>query len=438
VARDRPRRAAGKCRLAGFGKLLSNTPVVGVSILVPPNLRILLDAISSDPAVGRAPPTTALLAEITAGLSSGRDLRDLLQRFLEPLVRLAGAQGGAVRVLSDGGEHLELVSQTGLSSEMSKAERSMDRHCGFCGAAADGSRVVWAADLSPCQTRSGNALKAEAQVQRMLAVPLQHRGRVLGVYNLFFAGCGEPSAEVLALLKSVGELLGLALDNVRLEAENLRATLLQERQMMAAEVHDSVAQSLAFVKMRLPLLRDAVGGSDKAQALRYCDEVRSAVSEAHSSLRGVLAQLRSPMDPLGLVHALDVSTQAFRRHAGAELDFVNELPNLKLDPGDEAQVFHIVQEALNNVARHAQARQVRLRIAPGRGDEVEVVVEDDGAGLPAGPAGGGSHYGLEIMRERARRIGGTLEIGPRDGGGTRVELRFALRPSGSPLLAGAV
>jgi two-component system, NarL family, nitrate/nitrite sensor histidine kinase NarX len=206
---------------------------------------------------------------------------------------------------------------------------------------------------------------------------------------------------------------------------------------MAAEVHDSVAQSLAFVKMRMPLLHDAVRGPDKALALRYCDEVRSAVSEAHSSLRGVLAQFRSPMDPLGLVHALDAATQAFRRQAGAQLDFVNELPDLKLAAGDEAQVFHIVQEALNNVARHAQARQVRLRMARGRGDEVEVVVEDDGAGLPAGPAGGGSHYGLEIMRERARRIGGTLEIGPREGGGTRVRLRFLRQPSGSPLPAGA-
>lgn len=86
------------------------------------------------------------------------------------------------------------------------------------------------------------------------------------MYNLFYSQAREPGEDVLALLKSVGELLGLALHNARLESENLRATLLHERQLMAAEVHDSVAQSLAFVKMRLPLLRDAMQTRDDARA----------------------------------------------------------------------------------------------------------------------------------------------------------------------------
>jgi two-component system nitrate/nitrite sensor histidine kinase NarX len=211
---------------------------------------------------------------------------------------------------------------------------------------------------------------------------------------------------------------------------------MQERQMMAAEVHDSLAQSLAFVKMRMPLLKDAVLEQDRAQALRYCDDVRSAVSQAHSSLRGILTEFRSPMDPLGLVHALDESAQAFRRSAGVELDFVNEIPDLRLAPRDEAEVFHIVQEALNNVSRHAAAHHARLRIAPLGSDQLEILVEDDGAGLPAAP-GGGSHFGLDIMRERALRIGGALEVGRRDGGGTRVRLRLPVRAAGLPAAAGA-
>ncbi|HSM20913.1 MAG TPA: hypothetical protein VK876_01760, partial [Rubrivivax sp.] len=102
-----------------------------------------------------APPATTLLAEITAGLSTGRDLGDLLHRFLEPVVRLAGAQGGAVRVLSSAGQHLNLVSEIGLSSQTCREERSVDRHCGFCGAAAAGAPMVWAADLSDCHARTG-------------------------------------------------------------------------------------------------------------------------------------------------------------------------------------------------------------------------------------------------------------------------------------------
>ncbi|HSQ71534.1 MAG TPA: ATP-binding protein [Rubrivivax sp.] len=378
--------------------------------------------VDNEPAPSETRPPTAILADIAAGLSTGRDLPELLRQFLAPVMRLAGAQGGAVRVLSASGERLDLVSAIGLSSEMCRQERSVDRHCGFCGAAADGSPVVWAPDLSDCHTRHGATLGAGTPAQRMLALPLQHRGRVLGVYNLFFAGGGEPAPDVQALLRSVGELLGLALDNARLEAENLEASLARERQRMAAEVHDSLAQSLAFVKMRMPLLEDALRGCEQERAMRYCADVRGAVSQAHASLRGLLTHFRSPMDPQGLVHALEAAAHRFRDCSSAELDFVNELPGLKLGPDEEAQVFHIVQEALSNVARHASARHARLQVAGTPLGGVDIVVEDDGAGLPAATAGGGSHYGLEIMLERARRLGGTLQIGAREGGGTRVHL----------------
>lgn len=373
-----------------------------------------------------------LLAEITAGLSAGRDLPGLLSRFLDPVVRLSGADGGAVRLLGEVDGQLHLVSDIAPPPGLCRGQRTTDRHCGYCGTAASEPRTVWASEMNTCQAPGA---AATASSPRMLVVPLQHRGQVLGVYNLFFQQAKPPAAEVQAMLKTVGELLGLALHNARLENENLRATLLHERQLMAAEVHDSVAQSLAFVKMRLPLLRDAMLSRDDGRAVAYFDELRGAVSQAHNSLRGILTQFRAPMDPQGLVHALGASAQTFRRSTGAELDFVNELPGLQLEPDQDAQVFHITQEALSNVARHAAAQHAWLRIAPapGRPELVQVVVEDDGAGLPLQRSAAHGHYGLDIMQERARRIGGTLDVGPRTGGGTVVRLEFPLvRASTAP------
>jgi two-component system nitrate/nitrite sensor histidine kinase NarX len=176
--------------------------------------------------------------------------------------------------------------------------------------------------------------------------------------------------------------------------------------------------------MRLPLLHDAMLAHDDERALRYWSDVRAEVGQAHASLRAILAHLRVPLDPQGLVHALGASAENFRRSTGAELEFVNDLPGLRLEPELETQVFHIVQEALSNVARHASAEHARLHIGAGASGAVEIVVEDDGAGLPPGAAQGGGHYGLEIMVERARRIGGTLEVGARPGGGTCVRLAF--------------
>jgi two-component system, NarL family, nitrate/nitrite sensor histidine kinase NarX len=371
-------------------------------------------------------PDAGILAAITAGVAAGDDLDALLQRFLDPIVRLAGAQGGAVRVLSARGDQLERVSGIGVPADLCGAGAAVDRHCGACGTAADGQPLVWATDLSGCAERSQGAYFGQ-DCRRLLAVPLQHRGRILGVYNLFFAGADAPGPEVLAILRSVGDLLGLALDNARLERENLRATLLHERQRMAAEVHDSLAQSIAYVKMRMALLQDALLANDQARALQYCDDVRGVASQAHTSLRAILTHLRAPMDPRGLLQALEASAEHFRRSSGAMLDVVNEWPGLRLAPEQEAQVFHIVQEALTNVERHAGAQHAWLRIAAPAPDEVAVLIEDDGAGLPAAGRAGGSHYGLEIMAERARRIGGRLEVGPRDGGGTRVRLAFPLR-----------
>jgi two-component system, NarL family, nitrate/nitrite sensor histidine kinase NarX len=367
-----------------------------------------------------------LLARITARLADGGDLGTLLQHFLEPVVALAGASAGAVRVLTPAGDELSLVSSLGLPQGLCLSEQAVDRHCGACGEAASGKALAWASDLGECGARSG-AEYFGGHCRRMLAVPLQHRGQVLGVYNLFFGDTDAPRPEVLAMLRSIGELLGLALNNARLEQEHLRASLLLERQAMAAEVHDSLAQGIAFLKMRMPLLEDALKAGDQTRALRYCDDVRGAASQAHASLRGLITHLRVPMDPLGLAHALDDCARRFSSQGGPALEFVNEVPNLSLPAEHEAQVFHIVQEALANVLRHAAAERARLRIALATPHELEVAVEDDGAGLPvAAASSGGTHYGLEIMGERARRLGGTLEVGPRPGGGTCVRLRFPI------------
>jgi two-component system nitrate/nitrite sensor histidine kinase NarX len=410
--RDAQMHRLGSGRMVSRGAMRSNI-----------RMQPAFTAIPSPP--GRS-AQAGLLADIAAGLATGSDLATLLEQLLAPIVRLAGAQSGAVRVLSVAGDTLELVGAIGLPAQPCSGGPVAGSDCGPCGAAAGSQRMVWACDASECSAPSAQGAGAAPACQHMMAGPLRHRGRTLGVYNLFFAHDREPSADVREILQSVGELLGLALNNARLEQEHLRATLLRERQMMAADVHDSLAQSLAFVKMRMPLLHDAMRAHDDVQGQRYYEEVRGAISQAHASLRAIVSQLRLPMDPQGLLHALGSTAEHFRIGSGIELEFVNELPSLKLPVEQETQVFHIVQEALTNVARHAGAEHAWLRIARANGS-VRIEVEDDGSGLPA-QASRGTHYGMDIMAERARRIGAALEIGRRDEGGTRVRLTVPAAP----------
>lgn len=378
------------------------------------------------PAPSAASPAPAILAEITADLAAGEDLRALLDRFLAPLVRLAEARAGVVRMLSADGERFELVSTLGLPASLEHSEHLVARHCGFCGQGADQARIVWAGELRTCADRTGDDF-FRRQCHRALTVPMQHGGRVLGIYNLFFDERAQPPPAVLALLRTVGDLLGLALEKHRLEAAHLRATVAHERQLMAAEVHDSLAQNLTFVKMRIPLLRDAIRSGQQEQALAYLDDMHETVGEAHASLRAIITHFRTGIDPRGLGAALDTLAARFTVRTGIPLRVDNRLPGLRLPPPAQAEVFHIVQEALANIEQHAGAHQGWLALEPVEGG-LELRVEDDGVGTSAGvrTGDGAAHYGMEIMRERAQRLGGTLSVEPRAEGGTRVRCSLPL------------
>jgi two-component system nitrate/nitrite sensor histidine kinase NarX len=377
------------------------------------------------------PAGADLLGELASDLANDGNLPELLARFLEPLLQMSGADAGAVRAITDRGDQLQLIASVGLS-DPSPAEAWADRDCGACGAAASAGVEMWTSSLQSCARLKGT-LRGSAEFRRMVAVPLRHRGRVLGVYNLFFSNAAGLRAEAAPVLKSVGELLGLALNNARLERAHLRATVMHEREMMAAEVHDAIAQTLTFIKMRLPLLEEAVRSHADAAAQRYLHDLRSATGEAHASLRSIIHEFRTPPDPLGLGHALQDRVRQLKERHGIDAELVNHSPGLTLPPAEEAQVVHIVSEALANVARHARAAHAWLSLAV-HGGEVELKVEDDGAGFGTGaPSAGEGHHGIEIMRERARRIGGRLELRSRQGGlGTLVKLNFPLpRPLGA-------
>lgn len=366
-------------------------------------------------------PVVGIFAEITAGLSNGEELESMLGQFLGPILRLAGAQAGLVRTLSDDGEHMRLVGEIGLPADVRLAELSVDRHCGTCGIAADSDTLTWAVDLHSCARHNKGGDYFGQHCKRMLAVPLRHREQLLGVYNLFFDTDAELGPDIQPVLRSIGELLGLALHNARLERQNLCSTVMNERRFLASEVHDSIAQTLVYVNMRLPLLHDAMLQHDDQRSLRYFSDVKQAVGSVHTHLREIMTNFRAGMDPQGLLHALKGIADEFSHRTGITLEFVCDVPDLGLSAEQEVQVFHIVQEALANISRHSQARQARLIVRRG-GRQFDVLIEDDGRGLADSSAAGESHFGLGIMKERAQRLGGTIAIGPRAGGGTKVHL----------------
>lgn len=362
-----------------------------------------------------------VLSEVTATLASEYDLDALLNRFLSMMVRLAGASAGAVRVLTNDGRHLRLAATLGLPPEVVEREQLVEVNCGVCGVALRNDEVRHTRDMKPCVERTG--LHYFGQCRSMVVVPLEHNGRLLGAYNLYMTEEHQIPEEVSLLFCSISEHLAMALENSRLMGENLRMTLMAERQMMANEVHDSLAQTMAYMKMRVELLREALLQYENGKALKYSGDIQQALDEAYSALRELLTQFRNRMDPLGLVHALREIAAGFFDRTGIKLDFENRIPDLNLTPDQEVQVFHIMQEALANVVRHSGAKHAKLSLEI-LTDSYAFSVEDDGRGvfvLGAQPELR-HHFGISIMRERAQRLGGGIEIANRAQGGARLRL----------------
>jgi two-component system nitrate/nitrite sensor histidine kinase NarX len=386
-----------------------------------------------------------IFSAVSASLADEDDVEELLGRFLGTMLRLTKATAGAVRVVTSDGKHLRLVAARGLPHEVVERERLVPIDCGQCGNAIADNHSRYEIDLHDCALRTQHPY-FDRDCQAMVVVPLQHGGKLQGTYNLFLPERFELPEEVALLFRSISEHLGMALENARLKRENLRITLMTERQMMAAEVHDSLAQTLAYMKMRMALLQDALrdeGKESDAGAGKYANDIGQALDEAYSQLRALLTQFRNRMDPMGLQPALVRLAENFLDRTGIALEYQNRVADLRLSVDQEAQVFFIVQEALANVGRHSGATQASLTLE-GSGDHYVVTVDDNGRGgqgffAIANRTGGFTehphlrdHFGLSIMRERAKLIGGRVEVANLPAGGFRVRLTFpAIGPSGN-------
>jgi two-component system nitrate/nitrite sensor histidine kinase NarX len=350
-----------------------------------------------------------------------------LAPMLAAIVRMTGASAAVLRLAASDPARLELAAAVGLTDRPAQSATGvMARLCAGCPEADQPDADCVRGGLCGRDERFPADLSGRA-CKHMVAVSLRAEDRPIGALNLRFPAPGGLPAATLRILDAAADLVATCVEHDRVARETLRTSLTSERQMMANEVHDSLAQGLTYMRMRMSLLRDAVREGDHVRAFKYWSDVDIALTNAHRRLRELITYFRSRMDPQGLLHALQETSETFLDRTGVALEFANRVPDLDLPVGREVQVFHIVQEALANVCKHANARRARLTLD--RKDAgYEIVVEDDGAGMrpeaAAGERGDAGHYGIAIMRERARRLGGELTLESAPGAGTRVRLYF--------------
>jgi two-component system, NarL family, nitrate/nitrite sensor histidine kinase NarX len=371
-----------------------------------------------------------ILYAIATSLNQPGSLEQVLDGFLDTFIELVDARAASVRLVSaDAGTRL--IASRGLAAEVIERDRLMPAGNCPCGLAASQGGLRIQRGTAACAALIGRPMLEQDCVE-FVAVPAQYQERIVGVYNLFLdrplAAMGEDMPD---LLISVGRHLGLAIEKSRLESEARHVAVLEERNLIGNELHDSLAQSLVGMRLQLKLLGESLARKDVGGAQYEASRLRRAMERAHADLRELLTNFRLKLDDAGLAQTLANLVARFSRETGIAVFFQNECRALPLTPAQEIQVFFIVQEAFANIRRHSGAHNVRI-LLNNEGDLYTVLIEDDGLGM-AGEAAEegapGAHAGLAIMRERTERLRGQIVIESEPGEGTRIVLLFNAPPA---------
>ena len=250
-------------------------------------------------------------------------------------------------------------------------------------------------------------------------LPLMQEEQLLG--ELCWQTRRAPPAD--ELLQSLANMLARALWIWQTQKQYQQMLLIEERATIARELHDSLAQSLAFLRIQLTLLRRNV---DDTQAQSIIADFDRALADAYQQLRELLTTFRLTIEQADLVQAMQAMIAPLQEQSQAAIDFDYQPGLHTLDAQQQVHVLQIAREALLNAIRHAQARNIQIRYQRVADEDHVLTIEDDGCGIDSldEPPG---HYGLTIMAERATRLSGTLLITPQTRG-TRVTLRFPPRP----------
>jgi two-component system nitrate/nitrite sensor histidine kinase NarX len=356
--------------------------------------------------------------EFTASRTS--DLRTLLNAFLETAIGFIKARAGVVRVLLPDEQTLQVISSVGLTGEELEAERIVELACEVCGKDAF-KHGLCSTDVDTCKGRHGD--QRDRQFQSVISIPLESRNSpevLLGVFTLFFDTPQSSSGNASVMSIAFADLLSSLIEHIKSTREAKRAELLMERQSIANEIHDSLAQTLNYARMSTTLLSDALRNNNEVMATKYTRDIDEALETSQKSVRSLITGFRSEMDPAGLLHALQILAEKFGQQHGIVLDCSIRVADLDLPLEHEIQAYHIVREALSNIAKHSNASHARLIVDHLCGYYV-FTVEDNGVGTFSPVEG---HYGVVIMRERAQRIGGEIKVESTKGLGTCVQLFF--------------
>ena len=366
----------------------------------------------------------AALYDVTAAASSSLDLSTVLERSLEHVLKAMGAEVGAIHLLDEQSCVLTLAVCRGFSPDQVKAAISVPLDLGLAGWVIEHEKPLFIPNIAEA---ARPLLVVPAAVdQAYIGVPIETRGHKLGLLSVVGERGRQFNTGEVALLASIADEVSLAIENAWLHERTEQLAVMEERNRLARELHDSVTQLLYSLTLFAEAGQRMLKAKDFDRAEQYLHRLGETAQQAHKEMRLLIYELRSPVvEEEGLVNALQHRLDTVEKRAGLdaclEIDGNIQLPAIVADG-----LFRITLEALNNALKHAAATHVSVRLQE-TNRQITLEVMDNGKGFDPQSVKNGGGLGLANMQERAAQLGGWLEVSSKPGRGTCIIVKLEVK-----------
>ena len=339
--------------------------------------------------------------------------------------RPRGRPRKTVQDRGDGNRRVFMVVHAGISQKLIATESVLDGDMGFCGEVlCDKTAVAETVDTIALEHPECGQC-GEDGFRVVSAFQIKAHGKVLGFFNLQFRRERIFTSAEKRLIETLGQHLGVAIEAQDIKQREREVAILQERNLVAQGLHDSIAQGLNFLNLQVQMLEDSLARRDWAQMEDITPLLRAGVRESYDDVRELLNNFRVKLGSLDLAEALALTIDKFQRQSQTPVEFIQHGQGHLRAPEQQLQIVFILQEALSNIRKHAKAERVTVTLV--NDHDLTLTIADNGVGFDLEQVASekDGHIGLNIMRERAARLGGSLSLHAVRGEGTQIVLSIA-------------
>ncbi len=360
------------------------------------------------------------LDQAVRGISGVLDLDRVLQVIVDRVRELVEAQYAALGIVDADG-NIERFITSGINAEERKRIGALPRGRGLLGLIIRENRTYRIPDIAVHPERYGFPPE-HPEMHSFLGMPIVTQGSTVGrLYLTNKLGAAEFSPDDQRLVEMFALHGGIAIENARLHDQVQRLAVVDERDRISRDLHDSVIQAIYAQTLALDDVPDLVA-DDPDEARRRVDEAIDALHAVIRDIRNFIFGLRPVLLESGsLADGLEHLATELRRNGGVEVEVTVDAASVEDLPVEVvAELLAIAREGLSNIARHASATRAMISLADSRSGQLLLVLSDDGRGFHADEDVARGHHGLANMRVRTEALGGTFELSSGDGAGTRV------------------